>query len=311
MSRQRVVLLTVLLVIISAVPRLVGLGDFTSLDEPFWLRQSANFYYALGQRDFANTIYEYHPAVTTMWVVTAGMLLYFPEYRALDEGYLKPGKFDLFLPEHGKDPLQLLIFSRAVQVLVVIVLLVALFLLLRRLFDDFSAFLALGLISLSPFFLGHSRLLNHEAMLALFMLVAVLGLLVYLYRDRKLWLVLLSGAAGGLAQLTKSSGVVLLPVILLVVLIHVLSGPRAGRRPAATGAAKTFAVWLLTVALTYVLFWPGMWVAPLQMLSDVYGNAFTYAFQGSRLSVTGSVNPDAFRLSSLIPGLQFYLSDPA
>ncbi len=195
MYRRKEIVLVLLLIIVSAIPRLAGLGRFTSLDEPFWLRQGANFYYALGQRAFENTIYEYHPAVTTMWVVTAGLLLYFPEYRSLGEGYLKPGKFDLFLPTHDKDPLQLLTVSRAVQVIIVIILLVATFLLLRRLFDDLAAFFATGLISVSPFFLGHSRLLNHEAMLALFILVSVLGMLIYLHRDRKWWLLLTSSTA--------------------------------------------------------------------------------------------------------------------
>ncbi len=311
MNRRKEIILIVLLIVISAVPRLVGIGRFTSLDEPFWLRQSANFYYALGQRAFQNTIYEYHPAVTTMWVITAGMLLYFPEYRTLGQGYLKPGKFDLFLPAHSKDPLQLLIVSRTVQVVVVIVLLVAAFLLLRRLFGDLAAFLATGLLSVSPFFLGHSRLLNHEAMLALYILVSVLAMLVYLYRDRTFWLLLLSAAAGALAQLTKSSGIVLLPVIVLMLVVRALTEPRQGWKRGILEAAGTLGLWLVGLAAVYVLFWPGMWVAPLQMLSDVYGNAFTYAFQGSRLSVTGSVNPGDLGLGALIPGLQFYLSDMA
>ncbi len=311
MNRRREIILVLLLIVISAVPRFIGIGRFTSLDEPFWLRQGSNFYYALGQRDFQNTIYEYHPAVTTMWVITAGMLLYFPEYRTLGEGYLKPGKFDQFLPAYGKDPLQLLIASRLVQVVVVIGLLVTAFLLLRRLFDDRAAFLATALISVSPFFLGHSRLLNHEAMLALFILVSTLAMLVYLYRARTFWLLLLSGTAGALAQLTKSSGIVLLPVVLLMLVIHALEGPRPVWKRAALGAAATLGIWLVVLATAYVLFWPGMWVAPLQMLSDVYGNAFTYAFQGARLSVTGSVNPADFGLRTLGAGLQFYLADMA
>lgn len=279
------------------------------MDEPFWLRQGANFYYALGQRAFANTIYEYHPAVTTMWVITLGMLVYFPEYRALGQGYLKPGKFDLFLPEHGKDPLQLLVASRAIQVGVVLSLLVVTYLLLRRLFDARSAFLATGFISLSPFFLGHSRLLNHEAMLGLFILISVLSMLLYLSHERKLALLLVSSTAGALAQLTKSSGILVFPVILLMFLISVLGTQRVKLGWNALAAAKSLGVWLVALAAAYVLFWPGMWVAPGRMLTDVYGNAFTYAFQGARLSVVGHVEPGSFGLGTLAAGLQFYLSD--
>src|SRR5688572_14409481 len=72
------ILLTALL-----APRLMQLNSFATLDEPYWLSMGANFYYALGQREFQNTVYEYQPAVTTMWIVTAAMIAYFPEYRGL------------------------------------------------------------------------------------------------------------------------------------------------------------------------------------------------------------------------------------
>lgn len=297
------------LMAISGIPRLAGIGSFTSVDEPFWLRQSANFYYALGQRAFANTIYEYHPAVTTMWVITLGLLAYFPQYRALGQGYLKPGKFDLFLPEHGRDPLQLLVASRAIQVGVVIVLLLVTFLLLRRLIDARRAFFATAFISLSPFFLGHSRLLNHEAMLGLFILISLLSMLLYLSRERGLALLLVSSTCGALAQLTKSSAILLFPVIFLMILVNVLRARRVKSGWHALAAAKALGVWLVALAAAYVLFWPGMWVAPGSMLANVYGNAFTYAFQGARLSVVGHVEAGSFGLGALAAGLRFYLAD--
>lgn len=46
--------------------RLPGLMQFVTLDEPAWLIFSANFYFALSQGDFTQTVYDYHPAVTTM-----------------------------------------------------------------------------------------------------------------------------------------------------------------------------------------------------------------------------------------------------
>src|SRR5688500_16625801 len=80
-------------------PRLPALNSFATLDEPYWLSMGANFYYALGQREFQNTVYEYQPAVTTMWIVTAAMIAYFPEYRGLGQGYLEfeKGALDPFM----------------------------------------------------------------------------------------------------------------------------------------------------------------------------------------------------------------------
>ncbi|MFM8424104.1 MAG: hypothetical protein ACKOBL_02910, partial [Chloroflexota bacterium] len=68
------------LIVVFLAPRLPSIGSFVTLDEPSWLSQGANFYYALGQREFENTVYEYQPAVTTMEIISLGMLLYFPEY---------------------------------------------------------------------------------------------------------------------------------------------------------------------------------------------------------------------------------------
>ena len=193
MNKYREIILVLIMVAIIAIPRFVGLGNFTSIDEPYWLQSSGNFYYALGQRQFENTVYGYHPAVTTMWIITMGMLVYFPQYRALGQGYLKPGKFNIFMPAHGKDLLQLLIVSRAIQVFVILVLLLVVYFLLRRIFDPRTAFFTTSLISLSPYFLGQSRLLNHEAMLGLFLLISLLAMLVYLYIEKK-WIFLVLSA---------------------------------------------------------------------------------------------------------------------
>jgi hypothetical protein len=54
-----------------------------------------------------------------------------------------------------------------------------------------------------------------------------------------------------------------------------------------------------------------MWVAPGTMLSEVYGNALAYTFQGSRLSVLPGLDAGGFGFDTLLPGLRFYLSDVA
>src|SRR5574338_1086171 len=119
--RIREVLSYAALAFLILVPRLPGLGSFATLDEPAWLTMGANFYYALGQREFEKTVYEYQPAVTTMWVVTAGMLLYYPEYRGQGQGYLDYEKetLDAFMAAQGKESLELLRISRLIQVLII------------------------------------------------------------------------------------------------------------------------------------------------------------------------------------------------
>ncbi|MGE5251583.1 MAG: glycosyltransferase family 39 protein [Bacteroidota bacterium] len=277
--RWRDALLYAGLALVLLVPRLPGLDSFATADEPYWLSMGANFYYALGQREFENTIYEYQPAVTTMWIVTAAMMLYYPQYRGLGQGYLEfeKGVLDPFLLEHGKDPLVLLRVARTLQVLVIVLLLLVTFWLLRRLVGLAPALAGVMLASLDPFFLGQSRLLDHEALLACFVLISVLALAVYVLREGGFFFVILSGAAAGLAQLTKSSAIALLIPAGLLFLIALY------RRRALPSVIQGFGLWAGTLALTYFLFWPGMWVAPGKMLYQVYGNAFSYAFRGARL----------------------------
>lgn len=297
MKKVHFILPVLLLAAILATPRFAGLDKFVSLDEPFWIREGANFYYALGQRQFENTIYEYHPGVTTMWFVAGGMLAYFPEYRSLQEGYLKRTKFDLLLTKYGKTDLGLLFYSRLVQEISVVILLLAMFFLLCYLFGSRTAFFTTALVSLSPFFLGHSRLLNHEAIMGLFILISLMSLTVYLFKKRNVLLLIVSATAGALAQLTKSTSLLLFPVVGLIFIFQLAQSRQEFSRNAILSALKTLIFWLALLVAAYFLFWPGMWVAPGKMINEVYGNALSYAFQGSRISVTGGLTPSHFTLN--------------
>ena len=303
-------LLAALLVALLAVPRLIAIDRFATIDEPYWLTAGADFYYALGQRAFANTVYDYHPAVTTMWVLAAAMLLYFPQYRGLGQGYFDVYKDTLeqFLLAHGRTPLGLLTAGRIVQALVIVALLLVLFWLLRRLLGNATAWTATLLIGFDPFFLGHSRLLNHEGMLSLFVLISLLALLVRLRAGGRFAFVLLSGAAAGFAQLTKSSSVVLAPLVALLLLAELYRQREQPWRVRLLRLAGQAGAWLGMLALVYVVFWPGMWVAPGEMLYQVFGNALSYALEGSRLSVTGGIEParsslDLAAAFSLVPSM--------
>lgn len=283
------------LIILIAVPRLVGIGQFATIDEPYWLTAGSDFYYALGQRAFANTFYDYHPAVTTMWMVTAAMLVYFPQYRGLGQGYFDVYKDSLeqFLLSHGRTPLGLLVTGRVIQTVLIVGLLLAVWWFLRRLLGGKVAFVATLLISFDPFFLGHSRLLNHEAMLALFVLISLLALVRHLFFERKWAFLLMSGAAAGFAQLTKSSSIVLFPVVAVLFITEIMVHRRWRERGSLLRSLGEAAAWLATLAGVYFVFWPGMWVAPGSMLYQVFGNALSYAFEGARLSVTGGVQAPA------------------
>lgn len=288
------------LIILFLAPRILKINTFVTLDEPAWLSQGANFYYALGQREFDKTVYEYQPAVTTMWVVTFGMLAYFPEYRGLGQGYFdyEKNSLDPFMLEKGYDPLLLLAYSRLIQVFIILVLYLVLYYLLQKFIPKLAAALAVVFVSFDPYYLGLTRMITHEAMVALFVLVSLVALAVYFLKERRFSFLLISGVAAGFAQLSKSSAIAMLAGVGVLLLAQLLHEKQKGWGKAILNVVKPFALWLIILAITYFVFWPGMWVAPEKMLYEVYGNAFSYAFQGARLTVTEDLDVSQFDLNA-------------
>ncbi|MBC7876668.1 MAG: glycosyltransferase family 39 protein [Anaerolineales bacterium] len=298
-------LIYIALIIAILAPRIPKIGSFVTLDEPSWLSQGANFYYALGQREFENTVYEYQPAVTTMWIISMGMLVYFPAYRGFGQGYLdyEKGRLDPFMYEHGYKPLMLLTYSRLIQVFVILVLFLFLYYLLQRFLPKLSAAFAVVFVAFDPYYLGLTRMLTHEAMVALFVLVSLMALAVYLLRDRRVLFLLISGAAAGFAQLTKSSSIAMLAGVGVLLLMQIIQEHQQGWGKSFLNSVKIFMLWLIFLVITYFIFWPGMWVAPGKMLYQVYGNAFSYTFQGARLTVTEDLDVSQFSLNANLAGI--------
>ncbi|MBE7434442.1 MAG: glycosyltransferase family 39 protein [Anaerolineales bacterium] len=302
MNRNKLVDVVIYLTLIAVflAPRLAGIGDFVTLDEPSWLSQGANYYYALGQREFDKTVYEYQPAVTTMTIISAAMLMYFPEYRGFGQGYLdyEKGRLDPFMVSHGKDPLTLLIYSRVIQVFVLLVLFLVLYFLLQKFFPKPVAIFALLFAMFDPFYLSQHRLMDHEGMVSLFGMISLVSLAIYLFKENKFWYVLLSGVAAGFMSLSKSSSIATLAAVGVLLLWKLLQERGQGWGKGLLSALKTFGLWFLFLAITYFVFWPGMWVAPGKMLYEVYGNAFSYAFQGARLKITEELDVSQFTLNT-------------
>jgi hypothetical protein len=71
---------------------------------------------------------------------------------------------------------------------------------------------------------------------------------------------------------------------------------------------KILVPWFLVLVIAYIVLWPGMWVAPGKMLYEVYGNAFSYAFQGARLQVTEELDPSRFNLAAPGETLKSFVS---
>jgi hypothetical protein len=302
MSRNKLsdLAIYIALIILFLAPRLPKINSFVTLDEPAWLSQGANFYYAIGQREFEKTVYEYQPAVTTMSIIALSMHLYFPEYRGLGQGYLdyEKGQLDPFMAQHGYDPLVLLTFSRIIQTFLLLALFLLLYHLLQRLVPKLVAGFVILFAMFDPFHLSQTRLMNHEGMVSLFVLISLTAFALHLFKDRRWVFLLLSGVSAGFAQLSKSSAIAMLAAVGVMLLMHMVQERGQGWGKAFLNTLKPFAVWFAALVITYFVFWPGMWVAPGKMLYEVYGNAFSYAFQGARLTITEELQPAEFSLNT-------------
>ncbi|MFM8370256.1 MAG: hypothetical protein ACKOBD_16025, partial [Chloroflexota bacterium] len=111
----------------------------------------------------------------------------------------------------------------------------------------------------------------------------------------------------GLAQLNKSTSIALLGVIGLMLLFELLKRDERTFGAKFGGVVRIFGIWFGAAALVYFVLWPGMWVDPARMLREVYGNAFSYAFQGARLDVTEELDPAEFSVVTRGDGILMYL----
>jgi hypothetical protein len=285
-SSKRDFLIILLLVIIILVPRLIGLDKFVTVDEPSWVGYGANFYYALEQREFNKIQSNYTPGVTTMVFGAASVHLYFPEYRRLDQGYF--WKDDLgvsnFMLEHGQQPIEILVAGRMFTILGITAALIFVFIYSRRLLGVLPALASVLLISLEPYYLGHSRLFTHEGLISPLLILSILSFLTYLYKERRKTDLFISASAGSIACLTKSTSTIIIPFMVLMSIMvcyerikNEHNGEEKEARFQFRHVLLPLLIWLGIFIAVYVALWPSMWVAPLETLARVYGEAFKHA----------------------------------
>jgi 4-amino-4-deoxy-L-arabinose transferase-like glycosyltransferase len=297
--------LLALLFALALLPRVLPAPFWTTDEARHWSGRAQAFAQALREGDYAATNQTGHPGVTTMWLGAAGVLAYdalVQQGRAapLDPAFAQIAAGDygaaaaLFQAAQGD-------FARYLWLLrLPVALLTALWValcypLLRRLFAARVALLAVLLLATCPFLVAHARVLHLDALLTACMSLALLsGLLAFRLESRPAalpapaappettpaplvhwrWL-LASALAGGLALLTKSPSVLLLPMLALFGLVALLRARRAGQPLAGLLAALcgAGALWALVALLVCVTLWPALWVAPWHAVQAVIDEA--------------------------------------
>jgi len=267
-------LIALLLVILTIfIPRIMELGQFVTPDEHLWLTRSANFYYALGQRDFAATNQIYHPGVTTMWIGTAGFLSRYPEYRGSGMGQIDSDTLHNYINTiPDLEPIDLLLAAKYLMVIAHTVILGISYLYTRKLIGLEAAFTAFILIAFFPFHIGLSRVLQLDAMVSNLLLLSLLAFIYYLYK-RNFRELAVSAIAAGLSLLTKSPAFLLIPVILVLLRIDTIKKISTSINRSIKFQIRLLdyplLFWVVICIIVIIIFWPAMWVKPFQTISDV------------------------------------------
>jgi 4-amino-4-deoxy-L-arabinose transferase-like glycosyltransferase len=288
-----------------AVPRLLDLDHFVTTDETLWLGRGGKFYYALAQGDL--TFARNHPGVTVMWAGLASFVLEDPEYYKGRKGTDHAASLYSLKQRQSDLPLRLLVTGRRILILFNLLVLVASFLFAREIFGSLEALVGFLLIAFDPFHIALSKVLHLDGTLANLMLLSVLALLVYLEKRNKVAL-LVSAFAAGLAWLTKSPGLFLIPFMVLLTALNGLRRKsdydKTSWRKLAFSDAKMLVGWCAIAALVFFLFWPAMWVNPIGSLTNMFNAAIGYVKQGHESAVffNGQIYPNGE-----IPDIRFYL----
>ena len=262
--------------LLALLPRILNLSAMITPDERRWVERAVAFFAGLVQHDWAATFQTGHPGVTTMWTGTLGLLGQYLQSRS-DLTILQ------YLSQVTTRPsvtLEYLLPARLPTAVLTALCVVAVYLLLRRLFSELPALLAAVLLALDPFFLAHSRVIHHDALATSFSLVALIAFLGYVWRHQHfLWLVL-SAVSAGLAFLSKGSALFLIGFMGLVLLwamwADIRRQPHAWRQVLA-GRVGVGLVWFVIAALVFIAFWPAMWVDPLGTVAGMMDKAVGYA----------------------------------
>lgn len=239
------VAVALLLLAVAAATRLTDLGTFLTADEKNWMGRSYEFIRAFKDWRFNDMLQTTHPGVTTLWLSGIAITL-----KLLVSGIPFSFRHLIYFVTAAQFPVAL------VNALAVPVLYVLLRLLLRR---RLPAVFAAIFIALDPLFIGYSRVVHVDALLASFVFLAALATLLYAEQGyARRWL-LISSVLGGLALLTKVPAVFLLPFFWLVVMVY---GGRAVFRWAfVRERLRDFLLWTLIAGLLFVTLWPAiLWV---------------------------------------------------
>lgn len=277
--------LAILMALVIWLPRGFKLDQFVTTDEVAWLPRSANFYYALAHRDLAATRMNEAPGVTLMWAEMIAYLLVFPQYRGFGQGMLDKYKFyENLLLSNGVQPLQILVTSRVLMVLLYTLVLGVTFFIAMQVFKTLPTIVGFLLIAFNPYHNAITRLAHLDGPMGTFFFLSMVAFLAYLLVKRNMWYLAISAVAGALALLSKITAWIGVPAIILLTLVDYFVWQRhdtshAGQQPAGMfkSLVRPLISWGVIFLLALTIFYPAMWVQPFESMKALVLSPLNFA----------------------------------
>ncbi|MFN8494417.1 MAG: glycosyltransferase family 39 protein [Caldilineaceae bacterium] len=294
--RLRTPLLLLILFLATWLPRVLALDAFVTYDERKWLARSANFYQAITHEDWTHTFQREHPGVTVMWAGVLGFLQRFPDYPQQAPGQFtwEREHFEDWLHQHSQlTPLTMLAAGRWWEVLFITLAIVSSYFPLRRLFGGKIAALAVLFIAWDPFDVALSRQLHPDGLVAGLISLALLLFLAWLYGTKSTqngaetpakkyqWRYLIaSGIVMGLAWLTKTPSIFLVPTGAILIALEVWRNRQtkiSSLQSPVSNLLLGYVLWGIIATLIFAALWPSIWVHPIGTLRQMTATMEDYA----------------------------------
>ncbi|MBU0535005.1 glycosyltransferase family 39 protein [Patescibacteria group bacterium] len=262
----------ILVVLFFILTRLPALGnDGFNTDVWRWKARTYDFGNGFFTLKFDQTLQTYHPGVTLMWLGGFGIKFY-----------------NLYsdIVNHSDPALnsmvtvfQLDLWQKIFIVSGQAVAFGFAFYVLRKLFGLKYAIVTFILLNFEPFYLALTRVIHLEGLESTFMLVSILWFYYYLADKKLIRRAVISGIFAGLAILTKTSALFLLPFIGLASFLfffreekHFFKAVKLSVRP--------FLLWLFALVATFFLLWPALWVKPGEVFKTLYSGIVDIGIEG-------------------------------
>jgi 4-amino-4-deoxy-L-arabinose transferase-like glycosyltransferase len=223
-------------------------------DQLRWYERSENFYSAFQKGDFSDTYQQYHPGIFLIFLIKLGYES-FKIFNGINFINFDEIPYHLFPIFNFHTKFFLVLFT--------ILSIILLTYLIRGLYGKFIAISFLVFLMFDTYFIGLTRNLHMDSLLAVVILISIISFYRYLQTNEKKYLIICT-IYSGIGILTKSVFLIAFLFQFLISLFSAING---------RFSFKPIVSFFLSVIISFSIFvisFPSMWVNPVETLTNIY-----------------------------------------